>query len=785
MKRVARAALDAATGLSDKVSDSLGINQSTLSGAIDVVVVPQPDGTLRSTPFHVRFGKLQLLNPQEKVVTITINDAPAAFAMKLGYSGEAYFVEEAFEPVADGALATERPRAASATADSEFSLDGGVPPLMTDLSTSSAPDLSLSRAASPPGSLLETSDDLLSPPLSPLRGPARRKQASAQAAYDWGWGGFPERSRSARPSPAEAGPASASPETVLAQGGDTASSPGSSVVHARSSPGSSPFLRPLDTVAEASLAGAAESDFPPERGGGASMPLAAHVATPPLPASLITPATAEAEADGAGRRYILGILPWRGGGSGRRRVPTEASGAAGGEASAPAAAEEKEEEKERLLLAAPDEAPHRDSADSSTAPLAPRLCWHATGPSSVRLALDFSSGVSPPPSAPPASHVAELGATAAQARLCWEVAGPSRVHLRIETAVAAAVATAAGGVGGAAAVGGGEHAIRHRGASTPPTTPAGASVAISKLEVAQPTVQSSAEAEAPWAAAAGFALSMCGHLLPQPPSSGTAAKEWPPPAATAAELRAFEAGRLSRRGFELEPDLLYHPQARVHVCVCACACVHGCTCACAQHVHSPTSSALRSCACASSCPSRRRRRPQSRLPHPSCVSPRSAALRGPLVCRSAACCCSIGPPPRHSWPVRRCPCRHGPRTPAAPPPAARRPLARSSGAARCPPRLTPCSPAARSLLGLRGASSCAATAAAAKPRARGAGRPPGVGRRRGRRQRGRAEASEAAGRGQSQGAQLTLVVPVGRLVGRGDGQGAPGRWWRGEGGGGR
>ena len=273
MKRVARAALDAATGLSDKVSDSLGINQSTLSGAIDVVVVPQPDGTLRSTPFHVRFGKLQLLNPQEKVVTITINDAPAAFAMKLGYSGEAYFVEEAFEPVADGALAGERPRAASATADSEFSLDGGVPPLMTDLSTSTAPDLSLSRAASPPGSLLgvgETSgDDLLSPPLSPLRGPARRKQASTQAAYDWGWGGFPERSRSARPSPAEAGPTSVSPETVLVQGGEAAGSSSSSVVHARlpksacSSPGSSPFLRPLDTVAEASLAGAAESDPPP------------------------------------------------------------------------------------------------------------------------------------------------------------------------------------------------------------------------------------------------------------------------------------------------------------------------------------------------------------------------------------------------------------------------------------------------------------------------------------------------------------------------------------------
>ena len=104
MKRVARAAMEAATGLSDKVSDSLGINQSTLSGAIDVVVVPQPDGSLRSTPFHVRFGKLQLLNPQEKVVAITVNDTPTELTMKLGYSGEAYFVEETFEPVPDSLL---------------------------------------------------------------------------------------------------------------------------------------------------------------------------------------------------------------------------------------------------------------------------------------------------------------------------------------------------------------------------------------------------------------------------------------------------------------------------------------------------------------------------------------------------------------------------------------------------------------------------------------------------------------------------------------------------------
>lgn len=44
------------------------INPATLSGAIDIIVVEQPDGELASSPFHVRFGKLSLLLPQEKKV---------------------------------------------------------------------------------------------------------------------------------------------------------------------------------------------------------------------------------------------------------------------------------------------------------------------------------------------------------------------------------------------------------------------------------------------------------------------------------------------------------------------------------------------------------------------------------------------------------------------------------------------------------------------------------------------------------------------------------------------
>lgn len=46
-----------------------GINQATLSGCIDVVVVRQKDGTYQCSPFHVRFGKLGVLRSKEKVVS--------------------------------------------------------------------------------------------------------------------------------------------------------------------------------------------------------------------------------------------------------------------------------------------------------------------------------------------------------------------------------------------------------------------------------------------------------------------------------------------------------------------------------------------------------------------------------------------------------------------------------------------------------------------------------------------------------------------------------------------
>ncbi|TSK82172.1 Phosphatidate phosphatase LPIN2 [Bagarius yarrelli] len=56
-----------------------GINQATLSGCIDVVVVRQKDGTYQCSPFHI---------------DIEINGEPVDLHMKLGDNGEAFFVQE-------------------------------------------------------------------------------------------------------------------------------------------------------------------------------------------------------------------------------------------------------------------------------------------------------------------------------------------------------------------------------------------------------------------------------------------------------------------------------------------------------------------------------------------------------------------------------------------------------------------------------------------------------------------------------------------------------------------
>uniref|UniRef100_A0A0A0L0S5 phosphatidate phosphatase n=3 Tax=Cucumis sativus TaxID=3659 RepID=A0A0A0L0S5_CUCSA len=63
-------------------------------GAIDVIVVQQRDGSFRSTPWHVQFGKFQGVLKGAEKVRITVNGVEADFHMYLDSSGEAYFRSE-------------------------------------------------------------------------------------------------------------------------------------------------------------------------------------------------------------------------------------------------------------------------------------------------------------------------------------------------------------------------------------------------------------------------------------------------------------------------------------------------------------------------------------------------------------------------------------------------------------------------------------------------------------------------------------------------------------------
>lgn len=70
------------------------LNPATLSGAIDIIVIEQPDGTLHCSPWHVRFGKFQIIKPLQKKIDLYVNDCKTDLPMKLGEGGEAFFVFE-------------------------------------------------------------------------------------------------------------------------------------------------------------------------------------------------------------------------------------------------------------------------------------------------------------------------------------------------------------------------------------------------------------------------------------------------------------------------------------------------------------------------------------------------------------------------------------------------------------------------------------------------------------------------------------------------------------------
>ncbi|KAF9031796.1 LNS2-domain-containing protein [Hymenopellis radicata] len=114
------------------------INPSTLTGAIDVIVIQRPadnGGTeLACSPFHVRFGKWQVLRPSEKKVTVLVNGHPIPFNMKIGEAGEAFFVFETDDDVPDDLITSPL---LQATEDNEEAKTDKVEPDFLDLDASS------------------------------------------------------------------------------------------------------------------------------------------------------------------------------------------------------------------------------------------------------------------------------------------------------------------------------------------------------------------------------------------------------------------------------------------------------------------------------------------------------------------------------------------------------------------------------------------------------------------------------------------------------------------------
>lgn len=77
--------------LVSKISDLFEFNQATLSGALDVIVIEHPDGSLHCNSFRVRFGKLKVLKIRSQKVSIAVNGVESNLVMKLKNTGEAYF----------------------------------------------------------------------------------------------------------------------------------------------------------------------------------------------------------------------------------------------------------------------------------------------------------------------------------------------------------------------------------------------------------------------------------------------------------------------------------------------------------------------------------------------------------------------------------------------------------------------------------------------------------------------------------------------------------------------
>lgn len=64
-----------------------------LSGAMDMIVIKHPDGTLKATPLRVKFGSFKILNANEKEVEVIANQIKTEIKLRLSNTGDVYIPE--------------------------------------------------------------------------------------------------------------------------------------------------------------------------------------------------------------------------------------------------------------------------------------------------------------------------------------------------------------------------------------------------------------------------------------------------------------------------------------------------------------------------------------------------------------------------------------------------------------------------------------------------------------------------------------------------------------------
>ena len=161
------------------------INPSTLTGAIDVIVVEREietdveeaneDGTkstvrrltteLNGSPFHVRFGKMSVIRPAERKVTLHLNGAvePLPFAMKVADDGEAHFVMEIDNASDDVPSALVTSPIVSPSSNENESLAADPEPLDLGQSLSSAPNSDKPPGPENPSDAQDTTEEYPQP----------------------------------------------------------------------------------------------------------------------------------------------------------------------------------------------------------------------------------------------------------------------------------------------------------------------------------------------------------------------------------------------------------------------------------------------------------------------------------------------------------------------------------------------------------------------------------------------------------------------------------------------